>query len=68
VSEIAKLLQEIVEDPPMNECADGGVTCVFCDAIWSQAKAQFTDEDPIVHESDCFILRAKKALADAKKT
>lgn len=62
-----KILQELVDNPPLNECAEEGTHCVFCGAEWSQAKAQFTGEGPIVHQSDCLIIRAREALLLSNK-
>lgn len=61
--EMLELLREVVEQEPMNHCADEGTSCIFCGAEWNNASMYRRDIPGIVHEEGCWILRAEKHLS-----
>ena len=61
--ELAALIREVIEDEPLSECAEDGISCPFCGRQWNQARAQFGDGVGIEHSDTCWISRASKAIS-----
>ena len=59
---LSDLVREILDEPPLNQCADEGTYCVFCGAEWSDVRAFLGREPAITHDADCWINRAQKAI------
>lgn len=55
------LINEILNDEPLNECADEGVSCVLCGAEYNHALA-FRGLPALDHDNDCWIVRATEAI------
>lgn len=61
---LKSLIEEILNDPPLNVCADDGVSCVFCGADCDYARA-CVGKPVVIHSPRCWLLRARKAITDA---
>jgi hypothetical protein len=64
------LVQEVLDDPPIEDCADNGRSCAMC---YAQEKYQALPGVPgarrniIMHGMDCWLLRAEAIVAEIKK-
>lgn len=56
--DLINLIMEVLEDPPINHCADEGAHCIFCYAPKEWYK------NTIEHASDCWLIRAEQAVKE----
>lgn len=60
VEVLRNLIKELLDDPPVNNCADNGTTCVFCEAYYSYINAHF-GKPVVTHLPHCWLVRAAAA-------
>ena len=60
MDEANKLIQEILDDHPINRCADNGTWCLLCGS--SERKHKGYGCYDIAHSKDCWLVRAAKLL------
>ena len=58
---LVDLINEILDDEPINHCADEGDCCAFCGAEYNHALA-FRGLPALDHDSDCWMVRAADAV------
>lgn len=57
---LRNLIKELLDDPPVNQCADDGNTCPFCAADYSYINPHF-GKPVVTHSPDCWLVRAAAA-------
>jgi hypothetical protein len=55
-----KLIQEILDDHPINRCADNGRWCLLCGS--SKKKSRGYGLWDMIHSKDCWLVRASTLL------
>lgn len=61
MDEANKLIQEILDDHPINRCADEGEWCLLCGSSKTKDRGSYGSYD-IVHRKDCWLVRAATLL------
>lgn len=59
---LVSLIREVLNDPPLNNCADNGTSCAFCYAQWDGVRA-WQGGKGIEHAPDCWLIRAAAAIS-----
>ncbi len=58
------LVLEIVQEKPLNHCAENGENCIFCYAAVSY---KYRHGEICEHSKDCWLLRAGKLLEELER-
>jgi hypothetical protein len=57
--EVLGILRELVDDEPINTCADDGMWCLYCG---KEITRTFQHGDVCHHADDCIVTKARNIL------
>ena len=63
LASLVSLVKEVLDDEPVNNCADDGISCTFCYRHFRH-RHPTRGGDGIIHTPDCWLVRAATLLGE----